>query len=242
MTTVADYGMIVLFTVYAITFFVMAAVTWRRLEQTARIGIAAPMAMLVVFAVLHGLSDVVDVLLRLPGTESSPVGALAAIRLVLLVASFVFLFVYGLLALIDDESIRRTVFLLGMIALIAAMGALTALFAEDVPAGSIGAVERTIRLFVALPGGLLASAALIRAGEICGRLGAGQCQMGARIAAAGMAAYAIFAGAFATGYPVALRLAGIPIQAYRMTAAMVVTVGLAWMLERMALSGKRDHE
>ncbi len=236
MKMMGDYAMVALFVVYGVTFFVMAFVVWRRLEQTSRMGIAAPMFLLVVFAVLHGSSDIVDVFLRLPGADASPISGLAAIRMVLLLASFVFLFMYGLAGLFDDVQVMRTISLLGTLAMFGALSGLTALFAEGAAAGSILEVERATRLFVALPGGLLAAAALFRASRVCGRLGIERCQRGARLAAAGMTAYAIFAGAFATGYPQSLRLLGLPIQAYRMSAALVVTLGLVMMLDRMSLS------
>ncbi|MDZ4168960.1 MAG: hypothetical protein U1E26_04810 [Coriobacteriia bacterium] len=238
MTSIQDYSMIILFVVYGLTFFVMAGVLWFRLEQTARIGIAGPMVTLVAFAVLHGISDIVDVVLRLPGYNASPTGSIAAVRMVFLVASFLFLAVYGALGLIRDDSVRRSVFVMGMVGLVGIVAAVTALFAEGAAAGSIADAERATRLYIALPGGLLAALALYRAGQTCGKLGMRQCREGSIVAAAGMVAYAIFAGGIATGYPEPLRLIGLPIQLYRMGSAAVLTVGIAWMLDRMSIGGK----
>lgn len=235
MVSSENWGMAVLFMVYAAVFFIMAGITWRRLEQTARVGIVAPMVMLVVFAVIHGFSDVIDAVLRMPGMDSSPTGALAAVRITLLLTSFVFLFIYGLAALVDDMAMFRLIFILGVVGMVGMVAGITALFAEGSAAGSIADAEKATRLFLALPGGLLAAAALWRSGERCGALGMEQCQKGARLASVAMASYAIFAGAFATGYPQANRLLGLPIQAHRMVAAMAITIGLAWMLERMSL-------
>lgn len=236
----SSMGMSVLFASYATVFFFMAGITWRSMEKTAKVGIVAPLVMLVVFAVVHGFSDVIDAIMRFPGVDSSPTGALAAVRITLLAASFVFLLIYGLASLIDDMAIFRVIVILGLVGMVGMVAGIAALFAEGAAAGSVASAERATRLFLALPSGMLAAAALFRSGRRCGALGMEHCERGARLAAVSMAAYAVFAGAFATGYPQAYRLLGLPIQAHRMLAAVALTVGLAWMLERMSLSGEGD--
>jgi hypothetical protein len=235
----AQDSMLVLFAAYALVFYVIAAVTWRGIAGTARGGLVAPLMMLVAFAIVHGSADVMDVALRLPGSNPSPTGGIAAIRIVLLGSSFILLLMYGVIGLVDGASARRTILLLGLVGAVGIAAAIAGLFAEGARAGSIAASERATRLFIALPAGLLSAVALYRVSRQCDLLGLVDCRRGARVAAAGMAAYAVFAGAFATGYPQAYRLFGLPIQAYRMGAAIVIAIGLTMMLERMALSRGR---
>lgn len=227
--------MLVLFAAYAFVFYVIAAVTWRGISRTARAGLVAPLMILVVFAIVHGSADIMDVVLRLPNANPSPTGGVAAIRIVLLGSSFILLLVYGVVGLVDNTAVRRSILLIGLIGAVGIAAAIAGLFAEGAQAGSIAASERATRLFIALPAGLLSALALVRVSRQCDVLGLVDCRRGALVAAAGMAAYAVFAGAFATGYPQAYRLFGLPIQAYRMGAAIVIAVGLTMMLERMSV-------
>lgn len=237
MGALAQDSMLVLFAAYALVFYIIAAVTWRGIAKTARAGLVAPLMILVVFAVVHGSADVMDVVLRLPGANPSPTGGAAAIRIVLLGSSFILLLVYGVVGLVDSTSVRRSILLLGLLGAVGIAAAIAGLFAEGAQAGSIAASERATRLFIALPAGLLSAVALARVSRQCAVLGLVDCRRGALVASAGMAAYAVFAGAFATGYPQAYRLFGLPIQAYRMGAAIVLAIGLTIMLERMSVKG-----
>lgn len=237
-----DYAMVVLFLAYAFTFFIMSWIVWTQTEQTARIGLTAHMVNFVAFALIHGASDLVDAYLRIPGVNVSPTGPAAAVRLSLLALSFVFLLLFGVVSLVESPAALRAIRLMGMIAGAGTAAALVALFAEGAASGSVADAERAIRLYVALPGGLLSAYALWRTGDRCGRLGMDQCRQGSFIAAAALVAYAVFAGAIATGYPQVLRLFGLPIQVYRMSAGVVLTVGLTIMLERLSIKsgGSRD--
>lgn len=241
----SDMFMFIVFIVYGATFLVMAAVLWLGVRHTTRLGIASQLPVLAFFALTHGASDLVDAVLRTPYVDASPLGPVAAIRLVLLAISFIFLLVFGILMLIEDERLRRNIFALGVLAVIGAASGLAALFAQETDAASIQQVERAIRLLFGLPGGLLSAAGLYRVHRRCACIGVRQCGTGALVAAGGMAAYAIMAGALATGYPTPLFILGLPIQLHRMAAAVVLTIGCVMMIRSLELepgtAARRDQ-
>lgn len=228
-----DWPLVIIFLIYGSTFIVMAGVIWSHTQRTAKLGFAGSMYLLALFAATHGISDLVDVVLRLPGVDADPTGPVAAVRLAMLVTSFLFLLLYGISTLVEDTAIYHLVLALGSLAAVALVAGLVALYAEGVSVGTISHVEAAVRRFVGLPGGLLSSLGLLRISNRCSRVGLRQCRDGSRLAAFGMVAYAILAGAVATGYPQSIAVLGMPIQLHRMAAAIVLTIGCAWMLRAL---------
>lgn len=232
----ADTKLIIIFIIYGGAFLVMAGVLWAGIERTAKLGIASRLNILIVFAVVHGVSDLIDAALRIPGVPASPTGPVAAIRLMLLALSFLALLWFGLAILIEDRKAFRTLVLFGVLASIGLAAGLAALFAEGASLGSVQGAERTSRLLLGLPGGALSAIGFLKVSRRCGILGLGGCARGSMIAAVGMGAYAILAGAVATGYPQAVLVLGLPIQLHRMMAAITITVGCVMMLRGLAFS------
>jgi len=234
--SVHDVQLIVIFLLYGGAFLVMAWMLWAGIERTAKLGIAAHLNILIFFALIHGVSDLVDAVLRVPGVPASPDGPVAAIRLVLLALSFVALLWFGAAVLIDDRRAFQAFMALGILASVGVAAGLAALFADRAAVDSVQTAERAARLVLGLPGGLLAALAFLKVSRRCNLLGLEQCSQGALVAAVSMAVYAIFAGAVATGYPQAVFILGLPVQLYRMMAAITITVGCVVMLRGLALT------
>jgi hypothetical protein len=229
----SDSLLIGVYTVYAGAFFVMAITIMAFTERTARLGAAAKMPLLAAFALTHGVSDAVDLALRLPDATSSATGGLAAVRIFFLVVSFLLLIAFGASMLIDDKKTLRIVGSVGSVAALGVIAALVAVYAEGITEGSIAAFERAARIWLGLPGGLLAAGGLMVVSRKCAILGLSGCGRGSQTAAAGMLAYAILAGAIATGYPGPHLLLGLPIQVFRMIAAVVLTTGCVMLLRHL---------
>lgn len=232
----SDVRLIIIFVIYGGAFLVMAGVLWSGIERTARVGIASHLNILIIFALVHGVSDLIDAVLRIPGVPASPTGPVAAARLVLLALSFLALLWFGLSVLIEDRRAFRALVLLGSLLSVGLAAGLAALFAEGAAIGTVQAAERTARLLLGLPGGLLSAVGFLKVARRGAVLGLARCSRGAMVAAFGMAVYAILAGAVATGYPSAVLVLGLPIQLHRMAAAVTITVGCVIMLRGLALS------
>ncbi len=233
---VGDAMMIAIFLIYGGAFLVMAGALWAGIERTAKLGIASHLGILIVFGVTHGLSDLVDAVLRVPGIPADPTGPLAAVRLTLLALSFLALLWFGLSVLIEDRASFRSFVYLGLIASVALAAGLAALFAEEASLGSVQGAERAARLLLGLPGGLLSAVAFGKVAARSRLLGLERCFAGASVAAVGMAAYAVLAGGVATGYPDVVRVLGLPVQMHRMMGAITITAGCMMMLRGLAVS------
>ncbi len=229
----SQWGLIAVFIIYGGSFLVMAWVLWQHIRRTAGVGVTSRLNFLALFALTHGLSDLMDAALRFPGVDPDPSGPAAVIRLTLLVVSFLFLLLFGLVVTVDDVGLQRVIIGFGTLAVAGMVAGLAALFLADSTADSFAATEKATRLLVGLPGAALSAVALVRISRICSRLGLHHCATGARVAAFGMAAYGILAGGVATGYPQAVMVLGLPIQLHRMAAAVVLTVGCVWMLQKL---------
>lgn len=229
----SKWGLITVFIIYGGSFLVMAWVLWRHIQRTSRAGVTSRLNFLALFALTHGVSDLLDAVLRFPGVDPDPSGPIAIVRLTLLVVSFLFLLLFGLVVIVDDSGLQKMIVGFGMLAVAGMVAGLTALFLADSTAGSFAATEKATRLLVGLPGAALSAVAFIKIGRICTRLGLHHCANGAKLAAFGMAAYGILAGGVATGYPNAVMVVGLPIQLHRMAAAVVLTIGCVWMLQKL---------
>ncbi|MBI5232025.1 MAG: hypothetical protein HY876_07675 [Coriobacteriales bacterium] len=236
----SSWFLVVLYAIYGLTFLVMAGAIGYYTRKAPPFGISRKMISLIIFAILHGFSDLLDAVLRSPGMDASPTSALAAARLVLLATSFVWLFLFGIVSLIDNEELYRVIVIVSVVAGVGVAAYLAAQYAEGATVGSMARVELQTRLFIALPACLLAAGGFYRVSRQCASLGMDQCRRGAMVAAGGMAAYGVLGGAFATGYPFVLRLFGVPIQVFRMGAAVVLTVGVIWMLQSMQVNSPRE--
>ena len=236
----ADMGMIVLFTVYGGTWIVMGVLLWLGSERTAKLGIASDLRLLSLYAIVHGASDVIDVLLRLPGVQATPTSPLAAVRLALLTASFIILLQFGLAITIEDERVYKAIIALGALAIIGLGSGLVALYAGGATQTSVSAVEATTRHVVGLPGALLAAVGFFRLSRKCNRLNMAGCAHDSMGAAVSLAAYGILAGAVTSGYPIPTVILGLPVQFYRMLAAIGLAVSCLSLLRRFEV--KQTHE
>lgn len=226
--------------IYGASFMVMAVMLWVWLERTGKLGIAARLNLLAAFGIAHGLSDITDAALRLPGVDTDPGGPVAAARFALLAISFVFLLWFGATGVIDDSRLQRVIVAFGILGLSAMTAGVAALYAQGLSGGSLQSVERAIRLFLGVPGGVLSAIAFLRVATRCTLLGFRDCALGGKIAALGMGAYTFFAGVMATGYPNSLLVAGLPVQLHRMAAALVLTFGALMMLQRLEVGRTQE--
>lgn len=228
-----EVGLLVVYAVYGGAWLVTGIALWLYGERTARLGVAAHLRLLSLFAIVHGLSDVVDIGLRLPGVTPTPTSALGAIRLALLAASFILLLQFGLAITIRDPRIYRSVITLGLFGLIGLAAGLLALYAEGPSALEIGAVERAIRLLIGLPGALLGGYGFYMLSRRCRALNMRECARDTLTAAVCLATYGVLAGAITSGYPTPTVILGLPIQFYRMLAAIGLTVACISLLKRL---------
>ncbi|MHB8870218.1 MAG: hypothetical protein ACYC8U_15635 [Thermoleophilia bacterium] len=228
--------------VYGMTFLVMAAALFFYWERTAKLGVAGRFVLLAMFAVTHGAADLVGAIINIPSPQGD-VGALAAMRLLLLTVSFLFLVQFGLALLIDDRQLYRAVLGFGALGVLGVIAGLVAVYTSQPEA--TGAVERLARLLIGLPGALLAAVGLLRIAGRCGRLNLEGCGRDARWAAAALATYGLLTGGifYSPGTPVAgsssrpniLEFLGLPIQFYRMLAALALTVACLRFLNRFRI-------
>lgn len=231
-----DTALLIIYTVYGASFLVMSAAIWSHVGKTAKLGIASRLQLLAVFGVLHGVGDLTDVALRLPAPALAGIhSALEVVRLLLLTLSFLVLLQFGLAMVIPNEGQYRRVLRYGGLGAGALVVALLAVYLEGPDEETIFAAERVSRLVIGLPGGLLATYGFARIARGCARLGAYGCGSGAMVATVGMGFYAVLAGAIATVHPTTFEILGLPIQLYRMIAAIVLTIGCIEMLRRMEL-------
>lgn len=226
--------------IYGVTFLVMAAALFFYWERTAKLGVAGRFVLLAMFAVTHGAADLVGAIINIPYPHGD-VGALAAIRLLLLTVSFLFLLQFGLALLIDDRQLYRAVLGFGALGVLGVIAALVAVYTSQPEATA--AVERLARLLIGLPGALLAAVGLLRIAGRCGRLNLEGCKRDARWAAT--ATYGLLTGGifYRAGTPVAgsssrpniVEFLGLPIQFYRMLAALALTVACLRFLNRFRI-------
>lgn len=240
--TVHEIGLLVLYAVYGGAWLVTGVALWLYGERTARLGVAADLRLLSLFAIVHGTSDLVDIALRLPGVKATPTSPLAAARLVLLAASFIILLQFGLAITIRDRRIYRSVITLGAFGLIGLSAGLLALYASSPTALDVWTVERTMRLLIGLPGALLGGLGFYLLSKKCRVLNMGGCARDTMTAAICLATYGILAGAITSGYPQPTLILSIPIQFYRMVAAIGLTVACLSFLKRLQVKPQSEED
>lgn len=224
--------LIVVYVVYGGTFIVMAVSLWVFSERTAKLGIAQKLRVLAFFAIAHGISDMIDAVLRFPRLQIDPTGALVAVRLSLLVVSFLFLLWFGIGILITDEGLYRTVIGLGTLAVVGAMAGLVALYAQGVTEESVISVNRAARLVLGFPATMIASVGFFQLSRKCHSLRMEGCAKDSILAAASIAAYGVLAGLVPAGFRNPVLFLGLPIQFYRMIAAIALTAASISLLRR----------
>ncbi|GAB4252127.1 MAG: hypothetical protein Kow00129_13000 [Thermoleophilia bacterium] len=226
--------------IYGVTFLVMAGALFLYWERTAKLGVAGRFVLLAMFAVTHGAADLVGAII--PHAEGD-VGALAAIRLLLLTVSFLFLMQFGLAVLIDDRQLYRAVLGFGGLGVLAVVAGLVAVYASEPEAAH--AVERLARLLIGLPGALLTATGLLRIAARCAHLNLQGCKNDARWAAGAVAVYGVLTGGIfyraaspavgSSPRPNIVEFLGLPIQFYRMLAALALTVACLRFLNRFRI-------
>lgn len=238
-----DFAIFVVYAIYGSSFLVMAVVVWKRLERTARMGLVKPLTGLIVFAAFHGFGDLVEVVLRVPGFPAQYVIPFRALKIALISASFISLLLFGVSSFVRSRRLMRLVLSVGVVGLVGVTATIVAIWTQAANAGdSTKAVEIAVRHLIAVPAAVLSAAAFFRVAVLCRRLGMRQSAFGAIVAGAFMAVYAVLAGVFVSGSSQPYILFGLPIQVYRMTAAIGITIGVAWMLERMTIGARPTVE
>lgn len=237
----SQIAMIAVYVAYAGTWLLIAVALWMHSERTAKLGIAGKLRLLALFAFVHALADLTDVALRLPGLQVPPTSPIAAVRLTLLTASFVILAQFGLALNIEDKRVYRSVLALGTLMIIGLGSGLVALYAKGATTASIATVERASRLLVGLPGAVLASIGFLRLSRKCDTIGMRECANDARLAAVSIGAYGILAGAITTGYPTVNVIFGLPIQFFRMVAAVGIAVATINMMRRFRVKPPEER-
>ncbi|MCL5734365.1 MAG: hypothetical protein M1274_02055 [Actinobacteria bacterium] len=175
--------------------------------------------------------------------------ALAAIRLLLLTVSFLFLLQFGFSLLIDDRQLYRAVLGFGVLGVLGMIAGLVVVYSSEPEAA--GAVERLSRLVVGLPGAVLAALGLLRIAGRCSRLMLEGCRNDARWAAGAMAIYGLLTGGIfyrpgsplpgSGGRPNVFEILGLPIQFYRMLAAVALTVACLRFLSRFRVEQEKNE-
>jgi hypothetical protein len=234
--------------IYGVTFLVMAGAILLYWEHTAKLGVADRFVLLAIFGVTHGASDLVNAAMGFPHAYGD-LKPLAAIRLLLLTVSFLFLLQLGFSLFIDDRQLYRVVLGFGVLGVLGMIAGLVVVYSSEPEA--VGTVERLSRLFIGLPGALLAALGLLRIADRCGRLMLEGCRNDARWAAGAMAIYGFLAGGIfyrpgsplpgSGGRPNVFEILGLPIQFYRMLAAVALTVACVRLLSRFRIEREQDQ-
>lgn len=222
--------MVAVYWVYVLTFFVMGVSIWLRVERTNRLGMVAPLFSLIMFAFVHGLADAMPLLAYYRSEVNFESAEYLLVASILEAASFVFLLLFGLISFVEGPTKTRALYVLGLLGMLGVIVGLVLSLGED-----MSQVDAAVHTLLGIPAGVAATAAFARAAYRCHVLGVRNSRNGAIIAAVGMGLYTIFAMIQPVMAPELVRVAGVPIQVHRVFAAMVITVGVGWMLERLAL-------
>ncbi|QQO54532.1 MAG: hypothetical protein N838_15480 [Thiohalocapsa sp. PB-PSB1] len=203
--------------VYGLAFFLLGAAC---LSMRARAFLQLPWGWLAAFAFSHGSAEWLDLAALGFGRNQT----LSAIKIVLIIASFVFLFQFALAGLAQ----RRTQRVLGY----AVLGVALSLVAVAASTGGLTLLEISARWLLGLPGGLLAAVAIDRT-RASSQAGSGPWLV---VLAAFTMLYAVLTGAIAPTadfFPVQvlndqhfLQLTGVPVQVFRAFAAVVMAIAL----------------
>ena len=234
-----DQALFVIQAIYGVSFLVMAGFLFLQWERTAKLGVAGRFILLALFAFTHGASDMAAAALRLPHVDEGAT-SLAAIRLLLLIVSFLFLLQFGLSLLVDDRQLYRGILGFGALAVLALISGLVVVYASSPEA--VRAVERLSRQLIGVPGAMLAALGLMRISARCGRLKLKGCSRDSLWAAGAMAVYGFLAGGIlyspgpvrpgTTLRPNVFEILGLPIQFYRMLAAVTLLIACLRFLSR----------
>jgi len=206
-----------IFFVCGLMFIIIAGVSFKLYWKDP---IRRPWMWLVLFGLLQGLNEWMDVLaLMLPDTLF-----FKSVRLIGLALSFVALAEFGRRGLFGQD--RRV--LVRSLILLSFVFALAVTFVTD-----IGTANAVLRYIIGFPGAVLTSLAFFR---IARMNTSGIPRAGARVAGVSMLVYAVVAGLVvpAVSWPPAswlnndvfLSIAGVPVQAVRMLCALFITVGI----------------
>lgn len=222
--------MIVVYWVYVTTFLVMGAYVWYRVERTSRLGMVAPLFSLIMFAFTHALADAMPLIAHYRPEVTVEATEFVLVSNILEAVSFVFLLIFGVASFAEGTVKTRAVYVIGLLGMLGVIVGVVLTSGDDP-----GQLELAVHAFIGVPAGILATSALARAAYRCHILGVRHGRNGAIIAAAGMSLYTVFALVQPAVLPGLTRMAGVPVQTHRAFAAIVVTVGVGWMLERLSV-------
>ncbi len=213
-------NLVVVFFIYGLSFLFMFAVIMRQSQATVRFELVEGFLLLAGFGLLHGLTEWTDMIRLVVTSPPTLVQVLAVVKLVLMTASFQFLFLFGLHTLTaahGEDRLRWLVYLSPL--LVAFYSLMLYLALQDLRLG-----EWIARATLGLVGAGLASFAFFKLSNTLRRLCLAQAARDALWVALGFALYAVFAGLAyqPTGQPVILL--GIPVQIYRAACAVVISV------------------
>lgn len=221
-----DTTLFIVYLIYGSSFLFMAGAIWVHRERTAKLGVARSMGLLALFALTHGVADLLGAAMQTPWGPRTFEAFSGAMYALFLILSFLVLLQFGMSMLLERPIPSRYIVGTGALTAFALVIAVAQL-AEPSAADVTGKAEGLARVLLGLPGGLLSAMGLLRLARRCDEHGLRGCGTDSRLLAAAMAVYALL-----TGYPGSVSILGLPIQFFRMLLAVALTVASVRLLRR----------
>ncbi|MFQ5576541.1 MAG: histidine kinase [Anaerolineae bacterium] len=249
-------NIVVVFFVYGLAFFSMGLALVLAGRHTSAFRLARAIYPLALFGILHGMNEWMQMLSLIAdaGGVYVPPVAHNALRLGLLVLSFVMLFLCGLLLLLPEKLHWRQVYLpaIGIVVVWALAALWVARRNALPPSAALLAGDALSRYLLAIPGALLSSWAFLKQQEIFQRHGMPQFGRDLRICAAALLGYGVVGQVFVHQtalFPSTLindalfvQWFGVPVQLLRAVMAVVIAVSMVHALSAFEVENQRRLE
>ena len=225
-------NLIVVFFVYGLTFFTLGTAILLYPKKDSQFRLAQNLNLIAFFGILHGLNEWMDMFRLIQPVEPAP---LAIVRLMILPASFSFLLLFGVKAVIEEKG-KYSALKTAPIVLLIAWGTITALSSRKLLMGDIAA-----RYLIGVPGIVLTCyALLLYMQQIIDQTQAVTARA-IKITIGAFIAYGFFSGlivpeakffpASIFNYRVFLNATGVPVQLFRALCAIVLCYSFAQILK-----------
>jgi len=232
---IEDAGFFVMYLFYGLVFFTIGAAIISKNLRLSKIRVAHILWILALFAFAHGLSEWLELFLRMNhehlAGEFYPL--LMRGKFILTGFSFALLFWFGAELLLLNKSIRRLrVMLVSLTGLIVGSLVFFSYASSDFPIDEV-----YLRNFIALPGALMAGYGFIQNAtrlEVSSHIGA----RNLKISGYAILLYGLFAGLLPSG----LLIGGLPIEIFRASAAFLLLHGIMRALQVFDMERKAKME
>jgi len=257
MQAVADFfvrNMIAVYFFYGLAFFTLGLTLALTMRQTSRLRFACALPCLAAFGLLHGAHEWFEMAQRiaLETQRRTPGAGEEVVRLLLLLASFVMLFCFGVQLLLPAATPRLCVYALAA-AVTVLWVTVTLLFARSVSApamATIAIADGLMRYLLAMPAAVLAAWALMREQRVFRLMDLAQFGRDMVSAAAALLLYGVVGQLFVrpSALPWTTLLStdhflawfGIPVQLFRAVMATALAIFLMRMMNAFTIEHHRQ--